>query len=631
VVHGPITGEVELVAERQEDERGSSSSKRESNITVFEERLRLQTEGDVYDPELFLYSAAVGLGLTQQDLDTDTESDRTNDTLNEYNLSGQLLRSKQFPINFNTSKHENLIPRQFAGPMRTESETSSISMSLRSQDWPMLFQYGTNDETQKSLGLTAGDFFERNSEHFGYYLTHDFSELSRMRFRFDRSDVTTKNRVASAKNNLRSDKYSLVHNLIFGSDKRHRLDSYIDYLDQSGRNTVRDFQWRERMKLRHTPDFATIYRFKYSDTQRDTLKNKQILGNAGFEHMLYDSLFTTGNVFASRTEFDPEGLLKRYGGRLAFDYKKKNRWGTLLSRYNVSYTDSERTADDSTGIVIDESHIFTDPLPVILDRVNIDPTTIVVTDSTGLDVYTEGDDYTIEQINGRTRLHLTTLGLIPPNITDGQEVLVDYNFFIEPERTEKTLRQNFSLRERFENGLELYYRHQRQDQDDKSNVTEVVDDEFRLNTFGARYFKSGFSVNAVYSKMRSTQIPSEHLGLDAQYSWRISTDTSAGFKVSNQWLEFEEEEVSTRDVELFSTSGTLTTRLTDRHNLSAYIDYRDEDDSKQGKVRGFRFSSELQYFYRQLEAIVGFELNSLERRTDESDSIFMYMRIRRFF
>ncbi|MHC4271685.1 MAG: hypothetical protein ACYST2_05175, partial [Planctomycetota bacterium] len=252
------------------------------------------------------------------------------------------------------------------------------------------------------------------------------------------------------------------------------------------------------------------------------------------------------------------------------------------------------------------------------------------TDSTGLDIYTEGDDYTIEQINGRTRLHLTTLGLIPPNITDGQEVLVDYNFFIEPERVEKTLRQSFSIRERFDNGLELYYRHRRQDEDDKSNVTEVVDDEYRANTFGARYFKSGFAVNAIYSKMRSTQIPSEHIGLDTQYSWRVSKDTSAGIKVSNQWLEFDEQE-SIRDVELFSTSGSLTTRLTDRHNLSTYIDYRDEEDSRTGKVRGFRFSSELQYFYRQLEAIIGFELNSLERRTDESDSTFVYMRIRRFF
>jgi hypothetical protein len=158
----------------------------------------------------------------------------------------------------------------------------------------------------------------------------------------------------------------------------------------------------------------------------------------------------------------------------------------------------------------------------------------------------------------------------------------------------------------------------------------VVDDEFRLNTFGARYFKKGFAVNAVYSKTRSTQIPSEHLGLDAHYSWRISTDTSAGLKVSNQWLEFDEQD-SIRDVELFSTSGTLTTRLTDRHNLSAYIDYRDEDDSRTGKVRGFRLSSELQYFYRQLEAIIGFELSSLERRSDESDSTFVYMRIRRFF
>ena len=83
-------------------------------------------------------------------------------------------------------------------------------------------------------------------------------------------------------------------------------------------------------------------------------------------------------------------------------------------------------------VVIDEAHIFVDPLQVILENKFIDPASIVVSDSTGLAIYTENDDYTIAQINDWTELHPTPFGVDLPNITDGQTLLVDYVFIPEP-------------------------------------------------------------------------------------------------------------------------------------------------------------------------------------------------------
>lgn len=247
---------------------------------------------------------------------------------------------------------------------------------------------------------------------------------------------------------------------------------------------------------------------RFTDSDRTTVRNKEVRGQGGFEHRLYESLVTTGNIFTSTTDLDTQGDLDQHGGLLAFNYRKKNPWGTLYSTYSASLTESEQSGGTGTGVAIDESYIFTDPLPVTLNRVNVDTSTIVVTDSTGLNFYTEGDDYTISEINGRVQLNVTTIGIAPPNVTDGQELLVDYNFFIEPKRKEGTVRQAFTLRERFKNGLSVYYAHRRQDEDVSSTLTEITPDEFTINTVGADYLSKGLFLQAEYSDEDSTQIPS---------------------------------------------------------------------------------------------------------------------------
>jgi len=315
--------------------------------------------------------------------------------------------------------------------------------------------------------------------------------------------------------------------------------------------------------------------------------------------------------------------------RLQINYRKNNPWGTLFSTYTASLTESKQSGGSGTGIVIDESHVFTDPLPITLDRVNIDTSSIVVTDNTGLNVYTLGDDYTITEINGRVQLNMTTLGIIPPNVSNNQEILVDYNFFIEPEREEDTLRQNFTIRERFDNGLSLYYSHRRQDEDVRSSITEITPDEFTVNTIGTDYINKGLFLQAEYSEEDSTQIPSTGKKLQGRYSWPIDSDTRASVQVLNHWLDFEEPDE--RDVVLFKSGVEIFNRLTNECSISVRADYRDEDDTRFGATRGFQFNSEVQYNFRQLSITTGVELNSLNRRNDEIDGSFLYFRLKRFF
>ena len=58
-----ISGEFETVVEHRSDEQGADVNRRESETLVFEERVRVKTQGDVYHPDLLTYDLGLGIGL----------------------------------------------------------------------------------------------------------------------------------------------------------------------------------------------------------------------------------------------------------------------------------------------------------------------------------------------------------------------------------------------------------------------------------------------------------------------------------------------------------------------------------------------------------------------------------------
>ena len=626
--HEPVKGEMELVAEHRTDKQGIPENRREAESTVFEERLNLKTKGDLYHPNFLLFDAALGLGLAQQRFSTDGDLDSTSAFLNEYNFYGQLLPQKPYPLTGYMNRTEGLISRQFLGSLETETENAGLVFQLRDENWPMTFEWDKTETKQDSLGSLASDFFNRDSERFGYSLRHDFSERSHLNFRFDWDDISQESLTSST--DLDQKRYKVSHDWIFGSDEQHQLNSYISSLDQSGSFDLDVFEWAERLKLQHTPNFLTNYSLRWVDTDQHTFTNRELRGQAGFEHKLYESLITTGNIFTASSDLGEQGDLEQEGGLLGFNYTKKNPWGTFIGSYVTSLTREDQTGGEGVGIVVDERHPYevTDPTPIPLDRRNIRVTSIDVWDSTRTTIYQEGFDYMIPTpVNGRVRVTVITGGQI---FLDGsQDLSIDYEFLTEPEREDKTKRQFLRLRQQFENGFSVYYGHERQDETITSNTVSIAPDEFRINTYGAEYANKGLLLLAEYSKESSTQLPSTSKRLEARNNWRLNSDTTANVHASYHWLDFGQPDP--RELELLTLGTEIFTRLKDRFTLSCRLDWRNEDDSVFGNTDGLRVGSELRYDYRQLSVRAGLEFNQLDRRDDELGSTFLYLRLKRAF
>ena len=589
--------------------------------------MRVRTTGDVYHPDLLNYDVMLGAGLAQQNMNSDDVSGWNTGDLSEYLASVQILRAKPYSATLNASKTEDLIARQFLGPLWANRKSESATVVLRPEDWPMTFQYSSSETSQDSVNHFTPDFFAREDQRFRYSLDHDFSKFSHLHFDFDRTEARQQS--VGAIVNTDTDAYTLSHNYSFGKDGEHRLDSLFNYIDQSGSFEFQNLRMQERLKLQHTPNLLSKYDVQYNELERESLSSKQIRGQAGIEHRLFESLVTNADAFVSKTDLGLDGDLTQYGGILGLNYRKGNPWGILQSGYSASFTRSDQTGGSGTGVVVGESHTATDLVPIELDRTNIDISTIRVRTASG-SLFQQGDDYTITQSSGRVFLNTIVVGgAIPPNFTEGEEFLVDYEFIVEPERQEDTFRQHFTIRERFKNGVSLYYGLRTQQEDITSTVAHVIPDEYTAHTTGIDYTNKGLYLLAEYSTEASTLIPLTSEKLEGRYRWLIGPETTASVGLSNQWLNFGEPDA--RDVRLFEANAELFSRLTDNYSISGAARYRDEEDTRFGVTRGFQFDSKLEYQYRQFTATIGAEFNLLERRDDQIDGVFFYIKAMRRF
>lgn len=628
----PVDISMEITADRQVDRNRIAGQSGKSTGTDFKELLRLRTSGDVYHRNLLTYTIGLGLGLRQQQFTSDGASDSADGSLEEYDVTAGILQSKPYPIDLYASRTDQTEGRRFSGSVRTQTERSGAMMGFWLFDeWPMRFQYSNDETDQTSLGSAVQDSFTRRDERFRYSVSHSLSATSKMHFDFETTN--TANRRSGSSTNLKVDRYDFSHDLIFGKDDQHRLNSDVYLFDYSGLSDQKRLRVQELMRLRHADNLWTDYTLQFTRSRQREATNKETVGAAGFRHELYDSLVTAGNVFATRSDIADGVDLTEHGGRITFDYRKNNPLGTLFGSYSASLARFEQTGSGGVGRVDDEPHTYdtNGTTRVELGRRNVDPSTIVVSDQSSIP-YSPLTDYRIEENSGITSVVIITGGKIFNDaVTNGGAVvfLTSYDFFVEPEQRNDVRTQFVSVRQRFTNGAALYYRHRRRDEKPKSDLTEITPDEFRVNTFGAEYSNNGLHLKAEYMQEDATQISSTSKWLQASYNWAIDMDTRANIYVSNLSNDFGGAEP--HEVRIFSVGGELSSRLADAYRLVGGVNYRRERDSSFGNTSGFQYDIGLRYGYRQLTISTGVEFDMLSQNRDDRESTFFYFRLKRIF
>jgi hypothetical protein len=546
----------------------------------------------VYSPSFLRYEGTGVVGLRQAWGDDGEE--KTDDTgeIYEYDTSINLFPTRIHPANLYFTRTEDNRPRLFLSLLETTSTLWRGEQFLNLEDASFRVAAERREVDQTQIGAAEGPAFVDVAEN---------SVMASGEYRISRQQTInggyTYRDVDQDEDFLdfTSHGFNAYHTLRLGEPSVFQLRSRVEGETQDGALDQDFVRWTENLNHELTDDLRWDGFFSYTDNQNNLADFEEILGNAGLTYQLYNSLVTSYHVQGSRTETDPDSTTDTVSGTLGLAYSKSTPLGYF--RMNYSNFIESRDTENGSGAVIDEQLTFPllPPEEVRLAQPNVDLGTLIVTDPSGLFLYTEPADYTVFQDPGTGITTLTRVftGNIPP----GGDILVDYRYEIGEDFTLHTLIQDLRLEHEFRGGLTPYFRFHHQDQNivekDGPLLLEPVRELGLLG--GVEWRRPTWLVGGEYEYRDSTILPFDAIRLRAQWSDDFRDWGRFSLRAAQSWLFYQD---TNRDATFLQ--GQATWQKYFMRNAQFFMNgaVYYSDDSQQGWGSGFSVGGGAEYRWR---------------------------------
>jgi hypothetical protein len=602
-----------------------------SKEQIFEENVKIETQGSVYHPNFMEFSLAGLFGLLQKDFERQfddrlrTSSD-DGDVL-EFDFEGHFLKKKPYPGTVYARRYRSLVPRPFLSSLQTTTTNYGFVWQYVDAKTPTSLQFNSTDVQLEPLDKTEKPGRQQNTS-LRFDTSYRFSDYNVLSFTFDRRSV--KERPFDLQYD--SNELTLGHRWDFGDHHQYRLDSALNYFDQIGTFDIRRTRWRETLRLTHTETLRSWYQFEILDRTQGSLsgvapiKETSYYASGTLEHRLYESLVSQLFGFAQYQDFDQGLKITRLGVQPSFDYRKKNPWGALLGNYSFRVQTDDRTGSGLDLEVVDERGTFSDPEPVVLSNINVQLSSIVVTSEDRVTNYRSGEDYRVRVVGDRVEIERVPTG----RILDGQTVLIDYVWMLGGDFKLDTVMHNFGLRQNFDFGLSPYYRLRRQDQTvTPADATGVRPEDIRANIYGTEYQKGPLRLVAELENHESNINPFDALRMSADLTHHLKNAGTA--RLRTRWVDIDRSAPLNRRTKLLTVEGRYRQRVGEYLIVEGATLYRRENDSLSGDRRGLDVDLSLEWVIRDTELRVTFEYGRFEDDFAENKNQTLFVQFRRRF
>jgi hypothetical protein len=630
-------GYIEVVARQREREQKSKVGVRDSRVkeTIFEENLRLDTEGYVYHPNLLEFTLGGLFGLVQEDYEdtvgSQSRSSSDSGTVYEFDFEARFLKRKKFPLTVFAHRRRGLNPRPFLPSLETTTTEYGVTWQYVSGKTPTMIQFRDSDTrmTPRFVGGEQAEDGRQKSTLLRFETAYVFSERNILSLTYEHESIEE----TPFERDYDSDEVTLTHRLDFGERYQHRLDSELNYLDQRGTPYNERTRWREILRLKHSETLYSRFDFEALDRTRGQrtsdiagIEERSIYFSGLVQHELYESLSSQLTAFVQTQDFEPGLEIERFGVHARFDYRKTNRWGVLHAGYRVGIERADHHGETQAVDVLDEAHTFQDPDPITLNRQNINIGSIAIRAEDGVTLYRLGRDYRVRDLLNRVEIERIPTGWI----ADGETVLIDYVFNMGGTFELDTVTQNFAIRQNFDFGLRPYYRLEWQDQTiSATGVVGVVPEDITAHIFGVEFEKSSLRLMAEYEDHDSTLIPFKTIRLGGSYSHRFKSGATGS--IDARWTDTEHLPPDERKTRLFTLRGRYRHPITAALKVEGSVLYRNGEDTLSGDSEGIDVFLSLDWLIRETEINVTFELGQFEDDYAWEDSSALYVRVRRSF
>ncbi len=625
--------ELELTLRQRSDQRNSKLPTGDESFdeSVFQQRLRFGADGYVYHPNLLDFSLAMVGGLQQSEFDQNRDgriqNSSADDTLEEFDLRASLFKNKDFPVTLTAIRSRTFDPRPFRSSLETTTTSFDFTWQYTNPKIPTLLQISnTNIDFNPFLG--AGERpGSRENTVVRFETKYLFSENNILYLKASSEKLLE----LPLDLQYNTDQFSIEHRLDFGSDKQHRLDSTMRYMEQQGSFAIERLEWWETLRLQHTDRLRSWYVFNFIDRTQGNLSGAQPVQetnysiSASIEHRLYESLTSRISGRYQNQEFGSGLNINRQTIGAYFDYQKKNRWGMLRSNYSVQLELQKRTGGDQIIAMTDEPHTFRDPDPIIITDPNINLATLTIMREDRTETFVRGRDFRIQNFGNRIEIDRIPTG----RIRDEETVLLSYQSTLVGDFDLNTIQHRFGIRQDFDFGLSIYYRLYQQNQTltPPSAMGTSVED-ITSHILGAEYRKDRFRLFAEIEDHNSTISPFESFRIGGDYSRNIGKATAS---ISSVWSDITFRDQLARKITLWTVDGRYRHPITRKFNINTGFAYRNERDSIGGDNEGINFDVSTEWSFRTTEIKLTYEYGVFNNAFAEDQSQTLLVQfVRRF-
>ncbi len=597
---------------------------------TIEEQLGLRIAGTLINPKTITFGGTLSFGLSQSRFEERGFAGDRTDTdrgyLAEYDLRANFFPGEKLSGSVYGRRVDNRINRAFQPTLRERVTAFGGSLYYADEKFPMELRYD-HRETDRTNNVR-----EIDDEHYTDSIFHvrqgwNIDDGHKVDFSYEHGNIKQAFQGADRDFETTRDLIRVDHELQFGDDRQHTFRTLVHWQEESG-DFARDlFEIGPQLIIQHSDSLQTLYKYQFNRERYEGLDVETQRADFQIVHQWYSNLTTTFDVFGLYEDIEDDINTTQYGALVDWQYNRRNRWGHFYANLALSYDTEEIDGDDGRRIVLDESIALRDPVPVELRNANVVRSSVVVTDSTNRRVLRAGIDYAILHRGNATLIDRLPGGLI----VNGDTVLVDYQVATPQNGQLDSMRVDFSLEQRFSNGLRPYYRlSYRNQEDDTSEGFLRRADRTDHHRVGVVFDRDRYSLGAEYEVYDDPVERFHGFHLDGRVDLLRDPDqtVSATARLSRLFFdgEFDDRNVSLLDLQL-----DHRWRISEALSTVERLGYRLEDDSVDGTTHSWDVTAGLEYSIGDLLCSLTLEYDRLDLPESEEDNFGVFVRFRRDF
>jgi hypothetical protein len=491
--------------------RGRFSSvpgRRTFSTSYFWEWVDVRLLGSVLHPRVFQFKANLrptwtqGIG-TENDV---RESDGS--TLLDYGLEGRFFPASPVSLSARGRRLRGSAVEVFARPREYDMGEIGSLLNVRLPYLPFSIDVRRESRAEAWGPLTTTDPFRDETSSVVDFRARNSKLAAGLEWR-DYEDLAIQRRFTRWLGNA-------SHRFRWG--KGSLLQSSVRYLDRRGDAPLEQFSWHERVNLRHTRRVTSDWR--YSQTSNSTgVFNSTARSALGL--MAYDASRSLRATVEGRGSWVRSSTVRRDElralPRVAFSRVLGGGIG-VRAHVGVGYERVRQEAANGVVPVVEELHVVDQSRQFRLEEPFPEPSSVVVKDARGAQVFRQGLDY--QTAPGGSRL--TVFVLPGGTIAVGDTLLIDYEYRLSPTARSEGMIATYGIAVDWR-GFGVYLRRDLRDLKDQMSYEMLLGQDYL--TIGATFMRSAgplhANVRAEYERFRyNGTLVNTYLG-SANVDWNI--------------------------------------------------------------------------------------------------------------